>query len=104
MPLFKRGTPLGLKRERFNLADDCYIWLRELSSQELLHYQKMMGDKETTNLDFIYDLLSKTALDDDGNAIFTSGNEVKDGLTVGLSTLVAMQEKVMELSGLHPKN
>lgn len=109
MSIFNRNNnkPLVLRRVRFDLDADTYINLRELSSQELLHYQQTIGNKEVSNLDFIYDLVARCAVDDEGLPIFKDAGDVKDHFNVGLSTLVSAQQTVMNLSGIGdaaPKN
>ena len=64
-----------------------------------------MGDKEVSNMDFVFDLLSKCVVDDNGKPLFTDAADVQDHFGVGLSTLVDVQKKIMALSGLDiPKN
>jgi hypothetical protein len=105
MGLFVKGqTPLALKKVKFSVTDDTYIFLRELSSKELLDYQATMGDKATSNLDFVYDLISRCACDDNSNNIFTDAADVKENLNVGLSTLVEMQKTITNISGLTTPN
>lgn len=98
-------APLALKRVRFDLAPDCHINLRELSSQELIDFQSKMGSTETSNLDFVFDLISKCAVDDDGKPLFADAADVRATFNVGLSTLIEIQKAVMSLSGIDtPKN
>ena len=105
MSLFVKGqAPIGLKQEKFYVSPDVYLILREMSSKELMDYQEKFGDKDVKNLDMIYDLISKVALDDNGLPIFTSAQDVKENLDIGLSKFVEIQEKILDLSGLSPKN
>ena len=92
----------ALKKEKYNLSkeEDVYVWLRELSSKELRELQVNMGDKETSNMDFVYSILALCVIDDAGKPLFTSIDDVKDNLNVGLSTLVDMQNRILKLSGL----
>jgi hypothetical protein len=100
MSLFQKGTPLALKRTKFKLGDDCHINLRELSSRELIEFQKAMGDKDTTNLEFVYKLIASCAVADDGKPIFDSPDDVRDNFDVGLSKLIEIQKQILSLSGL----
>jgi hypothetical protein len=106
MGLFKPGTTtLGLKTQRFDLSPDVYINVRELSAPELIHYQQVMGSKETTNADFLFDIVARCAVDDVGKPLFETAELVKQHFNVGISTLVEMQKVIMSLSGLtEPKN
>ena len=106
MGLFhKGGKALALKQVKYDLGNDTYVNVRELSATELVHYQTKMGDKDTSNMDFVFDLLSKCVVDDDGKPLFKDATDVKDHFGVGLSTLVDLQKKIMALSGLDiPKN
>jgi|ERR1017187_6908030 hypothetical protein len=105
MGLFTKGQSktLPLKTVKFMLGDD-HIFLRELTSKELLHYQSKMGDKETTNIDYLYDIIARCAVDEDCKPIFASVDEVKNELNVGLSTLTEMHHAISRVSGLEGKN
>jgi len=105
MGLFKKGNaPLPFKRVRFDLGEDSYINVRELSAQELIQLQGSFQGKDASNIDFIYQLIATFAVDDDGKALFTDTADVKDNFQVGLSTLSAIQKTIMDTSGLEPKN
>lgn len=106
MALFQKGqaTPLALKRIRFDLGNETYINLRELSAQELMTYQENMGDKPTSNADFVYDLIATCACDDQGNKLFDDRADVKANFPVGLSTMIEMQNAIMRVSGIEQKN
>ena len=106
MGLFKPGTTtLGLKHQRFDLSPDCYINVRELSAPELIHYQQVMGSKDTSNADFLFDLVARCAVDDVGKPLFETAADVKQHFSVGISTLVEIQKVILTLSGLDtPKN
>jgi hypothetical protein len=103
MALFAKGSPPpALKTFKFELGNDTYINLRELSLQELRHFTEG-GDKnkDTKNVEFLYNLLSKCILDDDGKPLFDGPDDLKNTFDVGLSTLVAIQKAIMAQSGLN---
>src|SRR6266404_3152798 len=100
MGQWTKGRKPTLKRVRFELGDDCYTYLRELSCQELLKYQETMGKDDSESASFLYDVLSKCICTEDGAPIFSDVDDCKAGLDLGLSAMIAMQKKVFEVSGI----
>ena len=101
MPCITRNySPVELKRAKFNLDKENYVWLRELTAAEFRHYLDTMGERDTSDKDFLFDVLSKTLVDDNNTPLFADTSDLKANLNVGLSTLQAMQEQVLKLSGV----
>jgi hypothetical protein len=103
--LFVKGNPLPLKRVKYDLGNDTHVFLRELSSAELIAHQDNHGDKDHKDMDTVFELLSKCIVDDAGAALFTNAGDVKDHFNIGVSHLQAMQDVILDISGIKvPKN
>lgn len=100
------AEPKGLKREKFPLgpwgwSENEYVWIRALSSRQLIDLQKQHGDRPA--VDTIEDMagfLGGALLDDEGNLLMENDAARTALLGQGLPLVNAMFRKLAELSGL----
>jgi hypothetical protein len=100
MGLFNKTKKTKLKSQRFDLDTDTFVMLRELTCQELQHYQKHKPNEDSQSATFLFDVLSKVMVDEVGMPIFQDAADCEANLDVGLSTMLAMQKVVFDLSGI----
>lgn len=98
------------KRHKFPLPElgaDAYVWLRPLSAQEVL---KLRGSKAIADSEAEADpkggftLLARAITDDDGEPIFSDGEDVQQNLHCDMANLLAMIDKVAQMAGVEKKN
>jgi hypothetical protein len=99
----KRSKP---RRDKFplpELGDDAYVWIRSLSSTQLLALQDRHGKRpevEETNLAFVQEVLALCAVNDDGSPLYDGAADVAANLEVDFPTLKEMVKKCFEISGI----
>lgn len=97
--------PINRKKEKVDVAECAgYVWLQALGSKDLLEMQTKFGGGDTQNLAFAHEVLAKCIVDDDGCAVFSSSDELKDHLNVSLETFNLLCEKALAISGVTEKN
>jgi hypothetical protein len=104
--------PLGVHKERYDLPDygpDAYVVIRSLTALDLrtLEDRYGKGPHDTdVNLKYTFDLLAMSLVDDDGKALFATGQEVEAGFNVTLKAFKSILDKALSLSALDnaPKN
>jgi hypothetical protein len=107
MPCLSRDSflkPLSLKRERHPLpefGEDAYAVVQALTSKDLLSVQAAFGKAaDTSNLDFAFDILSRSLVDDQGVRLFGSAGEAKEGINLSLPALEGLVKAAMDVSGI----
>src|SRR5947209_368022 len=99
------GKPRCFLSERYSLGDD-YVVLRELTANEFNSLRTDHAGQDTNNLAFVFAMLAVTVIDDSGNPVFATADEVK-GSGLPMSVVLGMSERVLALSkltGPEPKN
>jgi hypothetical protein len=100
MPLFQAGQKPTLKQIKCDLGNDTFVYLRELSAQELIELSK---HKDVNELDELYANLAKCIVDEAGQPLFESKDHLQKDFTVGMSVLLDLGRKLKEVSGLEKK-
>lgn len=86
------------------IGHDAYVVVRELGARDLLDLQSQHGKAaETNNLQFVYQLLALTLVDDGGNQLFTDVKDVESNFNLPLPSLTRLGEEVCRISGLSVK-
>lgn len=84
------------------LGEGEYVMAAELGSRDLLDLQEKYGKGDTANLAFVYDLLYQTLVDDFGERLFDSLDELKDTFNLSVSVIARLSEEILRISGLEP--
>jgi hypothetical protein len=98
--IYQKNNETIFKRERFDLDANNYVYLRELSFQELYKYQQHTPGVNEVPLDSVCDCLARCIVNEQGEPIFTDADDCKANLNVGMSVLQAMQKKVFNMSDI----
>src|SRR5258708_2673685 len=99
--LTKNNKAIGLKRERYDLNDNTYVFIAELGFADVVALQKKHGPEgDNADLGFAHDVLARALVNDAGERVFDSADEMKANLNISFPTLRAITEKVLEVSGL----
>ena len=95
--------PLKAKPEKFALTefgDDAFVFIRPLSSRELLELQDKHGD-EGKGFDFNCEFLAKVLCHENGQALFGSPEECKDHVSrLPLPGLDRLIRGALDVSGV----
>lgn len=96
--------PLRQKTEQYPLpeyGEGAYVVIQALTSKDLLALQEKYGTSASSaNLDFAFDLLSRSLVDDSGSPIFVDAGDAKEGVNLSVPAMESLVEKVMEVSGI----
>ena len=103
MALTKKAflTPKAALRQIQVPECDGFVFAQELRAKDLLELQEKYGrSKETSNLDFLYDLIYRAVVDEAGCKLFESPADVAEHCNLPVSSMKRLGEEIVTASGL----
>ncbi len=82
------------------LGED-YFLVHELGAKELEQLDELFKEDRSQ---WVYEILWRVLVDEQGNHLFTDAADVKAGLNLSFVVLHKLFDKVVEVLGLHSKN
>ena len=100
--------PLRQKTVQYALpeyGEGSYVVLQALTSKDLLALQEVYGkNPSSSNTDFLYDVLSRSMVDDGGQRLFTDAADCKAGVELSVPAMESLLKAVFETSGIAYKD
>lgn len=97
--------PINRKKVKYEVLElGGYVWIAAISALDLLDLRESHDlENATDNMPFTYDLLSRSLIDDEGNRIFETPEDVKNNFGISVDEMLKLSDQCVKVSGLEKK-
>lgn len=99
--IYNKGTKLKHKIEKVDLDADNFVFVSELGSldfQELKAKYPDNAPSPESEVKLAYEFLSYCVKDETGKKLFSDAADVENNFDVGMSTVWAIRDKILDMS------